>query len=79
MENWKQRDSIIQNLKASGCEDMFIERFLKMLEESDTKPQLDMLQKHREFLLKTYHDDCKKIDCLDFLIYQIAKQRDKGT
>lgn len=61
---------IKDNLKDSGCDSDFIIKFLKA---SDKIKQLEMLEEHRARLLDCYHDDIKKLDCLDYLIYDIRK------
>ena len=61
------KDKTVQNLKDAGCEQSFIDRFLKLERNS----QLNLLAKHRSKLLDKLHDNQKQIDCLDYLIFNI--------
>ncbi len=65
-------EQIIENLKDAGCDSGFIENFIK-ISETEFQKQLRMLEKHREKLLESYHEDIKKLECLDYLIYNIRK------
>ncbi len=44
-----------------------------MLQNGDTLEQLKLLSIHRERLLDRVHREEKRIDCLDYLVYQIQK------
>lgn len=63
-------DKIIQNLKDAGCEQSFIDEFLKLEKCS----QLNMLTKHRINLLDKLHRSQKQIDCLDYLIFNLKQK-----
>ena len=39
------------------------------------KDQLRLLEKHRKFLLERVHKEEKRIDCLDYLVYQISQHK----
>lgn len=67
------KEKIIENLKDSGCNDNFIERFMK-IPENQYHMQIFMLEKHRKKVLDDYHKDVKKLDCLDYLIYKITRR-----
>lgn len=62
---------IVQNLKDAGCTDEFIQAFMADLEQEKVADGMRLLQKHRRFLLNSTHEWQKKIDCLDYLIYQM--------
>ena len=64
---------IIQNLKDAGCDKATVEHFMKLGETGDTQEQLKLLSIHRKRLLDRIHSEEKKIDCLDYLVYQIQK------
>jgi len=68
--------SLSQNLKDAGIDTGAIKKFLSLEEANRTAEQLKLLAKHREILLKTYHEDQKKIDCLDFLIFNLRQRKE---
>lgn len=64
---------IVQNLKDAGCTDEVIRAFMEDLEQGKFSDGVKLLQKHRRFLLNNTHEWQKKIDCLDYLIYQMKE------
>ena len=64
-------NSVRQNLIDAGCNDNEITRFL---ESSTTREQLLILDTERR-LIDEYHNYAKKLDCLDYLIYQLKKEK----
>ena len=68
MENDKD---ILQNLKDSDCSDEFIEEFFRIKKAGISKQLIQLLYKHKCKLLERLHNSQKKIDCLDYLIFQI--------
>lgn len=48
-------------------------KYNSMLQNGDTLEQLKLLSIHRERLLDRVHREEKRIDCLDYLVYQIQK------
>lgn len=77
MEKDTSNAAITQNLKDAGCERDTIENFMEYAKEDKVGEQLKLLVKHRCLLLDKVHEEQKKIDCLDYLIYQIQKQRNE--
>lgn len=67
--------AIIQNLKDAGCDSCLIQNFLQCMDQGDIGEQLYLLANHRRLLLNALHEDQKQIDCLDYLVYQIEKQK----
>lgn len=67
--------AVIQNLKDAGCESNQIEGFLQGLKKGDRKGQLDFLAQHRSALLNRVHEEERRIDCLDYLVYQIRQNK----
>lgn len=64
---------VIRNLRDAGCNLDIIEKFLFYFKKDDRQSQLYLLQKHRNHLLDSVHQDERRIDCLDYLVYQIQK------
>lgn len=67
--------AVIQNLKDAGCDDNMVERFLALQQEGNTAQQMKLLACHRCKLLARVHREEEKIQCLDFLLYQMEKKK----
>lgn len=72
-ERFTQRQVVIQNLKDAGCDDGLIEKFFQLMDEERKIDCLSLLSRHRRILLDCCHAEQLKIDCLDYLIYQMKK------
>lgn len=70
-----KRERTIQNMRDAGCSEDTISRFLLCDQAGDTKGELNVLSHHRRHLLDELHGRQKEIDCLDYLIYQIEKNK----
>lgn len=73
MKVMRSESQIVQNLKDAGCTDDFIQAFMENLEQGRMADGEKLLRKHRRFLLDNTHEWQKKIDCLDYLMYQMKK------
>ena len=63
-----------ENLKDAGCDQDMICR-CEVLAQGEKKGELmRALSLHRQTLLDAVHENERRIDCLDYLIYQIEKQ-----
>ena len=63
-----------ENLKDAGCDQDMICR-CEVLAQGEKKAELiRALSLHRQTLLDAVHENERRIDCLDYLIYQIEKQ-----
>lgn len=62
---------ITQNLKDAGCDSEMITEFWDKNGKKDE--QLRMLERQRLRLLDRVHKEEKRIDCLDYLVYQMTK------
>lgn len=69
-----EQEKLVRNLEDAGCSNHLIKEFLKLDADGKIKEQLRLLIKHREDLLNTIHENQKRIDCLDFLIFNIKPQ-----
>lgn len=72
-EKYSSEDAVVENLRDAGCSSRQIECFLDWQEEERTQEQLSMLSEHRKRLLDNVHREEKRIDCLDYLVYQIER------
>lgn len=75
MNGLTQKQILLRNLKDAGCDETSIKRYLKLGAEGKEKEQYRLLSAHRAVLLDQIHENQKKLDCLDYLIYSIKTQR----
>lgn len=66
--------AILQNLKDAGCDSKTVEQFFILRKAGKQKEQLELLSIHRKQLLDRAHQEEQRINCLDYLIYQIRKE-----
>ncbi len=69
------KEAIIQNLRDAGCDEKTCTSVACDLTEGRTKEGLEALKQHRRELLDHVHKGQKCIDCLDYLVYQVKKDR----
>lgn len=67
--------AVLQNLNDAGCDPETIQKFLSCWKAGKTADQLRLLAEQRNNLLDYIHKNEKCIDCLDYLVYQIEKER----
>lgn len=67
--------TVLQNLKDAGCTDEMVEKFMALQDSDDEEQQIRLLFGHRKHLLEKLHRDEKRIDCLDYLIYQMQNKK----
>ena len=66
-----------ENLKDAGC-DLDMIRRCEALAQSEKQGELmRVLSLHRRVLLDAVHENERRIDCLDYLVYQLEKQSKK--
>lgn len=58
-------------LRDAGCTEDFIQAYRKL--EGDCVRRMAMLRVRREELLASLHQEQKRLECLDYLIYQWRK------
>lgn len=66
--------AILQNLAAAGCDRQTAEEFLAYFHSKNRPKQFQLLEAQRKLLLETMHLAQKRIDCLDYLVYQLEKE-----
>ncbi|MCI8388620.1 MAG: hypothetical protein HFE63_09170 [Clostridiales bacterium] len=64
---------IRENLKDSGCGSELTERVIQLIKFGNINETLQLLSDHRKTVLDNCHAEQKKIDCLDYLVYQLEK------
>ena len=70
----KSRDGVIQNLEDAGCDPEMVAQFLESGAAGNRQNQLKLLEQHRKHLLEKVHKNEKRIDCLDYLVFQMSKE-----
>lgn len=68
-------EAIIQNLMDAGCSRDTITAFVEDIRAEKIAEGLKLLAAHRRFLLECLHKEQKRIDCLDYLVYQLEKMQ----
>ena len=78
------KEAVIQNLQDAGCTQDIVECCIACIEQGEKGELLKRLEEHREDLLYRIHKaklldedelclEEKRIDCLDYLVYQISR------
>lgn len=69
----KKETDLLRNLKDAGCDAGTIRTFFQLGQENKTMQQKRLLSGRRKLLVQALHEDQKKIDCLDFLIFSLER------
>ncbi len=75
MASYGSKEAVIQNLRDAGCSPDTIQCCMASLDCGEKTELLKRLENHRERLLHKVHEEEKRIDCLDYLVYQISRCR----
>ena len=70
-------NSVRQNLIDAGFDEKLIDEFEKCCDCCDDKKEFKILQQQRDDLLGKVHTCHKQIDCLDYLVYKLNKEKEK--
>ncbi|MGI5962399.1 MAG: hypothetical protein ACOX7N_01630 [Lawsonibacter sp.] len=62
-----------QNLMDAGCNTAMIRQCMALVQQAKEPDLLQLLSRYRLDLLDAVHEQQRKIDCLDFLLYQLKK------
>ena len=74
MNGLTEEQLLLRNLKKdAGCSEADIERYLKLRAEGKELEQSRFLSAHRVKLLEQIHESQEKLDCLDYLIYNMIR------
>lgn len=74
MDAYRSDEDIIQNLKASGCDEAAILAFMDNLHSGKQEKGARLLAQHRRSLLDKLHTEQKKTECLDYLLFVLRKE-----
>ncbi|MEY8332078.1 hypothetical protein AALB53_03005 [Lachnospiraceae bacterium 47-T17] len=64
---------MIQNLKDAGCSARTIEKVCRLYGSGQVRDAIKALRKHRCGLMDSLHKSQERVDCLDFLVWQMEK------
>lgn len=68
---------LYQNLIDADCDNITVEKCMKLAHDGKKTEMLSLLSRHRISLLNMLHKRRDNIDCLDYLIYKIKKEQEK--
>lgn len=63
-----------QNLVDAGCGPDIVRQCMALARKQDQSELIRVLSCHRRALLDALHQSEKRIDCLDYLVYQMEKK-----
>ena len=66
--------SLIRNLRDAGCGPLLIEKILALHESGNIREELRLLAAQRSGLLEKVHAAQKKVDCLDYLVFNMKQE-----
>lgn len=66
-----QKGILLQNLQDAGCDTGTISECISLADKKQEARLLRLLSHHKSILLDAVHKNQERIDCLDFLVYQI--------
>lgn len=75
MNEMSEEAKLLRNLKDVGFDDDTIQKFLGLREDGRTGEQYRLLSLHRASLLDQVHISQQMIDCLDYLVYSMKKEK----
>jgi len=69
----QRREAVLQNLADADCSEELVEQFMRNAEEGRERQAMQLLKKHRCELLERVHQEERRIDRLDYLLYSLGK------
>lgn len=66
---------LIQRLCELGCDKKQAEQITKFVQSGDNETAHLLLRRHRKLLMEDLHKSERRVDDLDFLLYQISKNK----
>ena len=83
MEVPKLEKALLQNLLDAGCDEPFIKEYCALEMAKAKEPcahmaQIRLLTHQRQRLLNNLHDCQFRLDCMDYLLFQLRQSGKKG-
>lgn len=75
----QQEARLIQNLLDAGCQQAFVDLFMDKHTANNLSEQIRLLTVHRSTILCSVHEEQYKLDCIDYLLYQLKNNRQTLT
>lgn len=69
----QKESELIQNLEDAGCDEEIVTTFMRCREQGKEDAIYQLLKAKRRSLLDEVHCAEKRIDCLDYLVYQLKQ------
>lgn len=69
-----KKHAVVQNLEDAGCKESLIEEYIEYEDQGMIHQKLMLLKNQRKHLLEKIHEEQRRLDCLDYLIYTTKKQ-----
>ncbi len=66
---------MVQNLKDAGCSVQTIEKVCRLYGNGQVHDAIKALRKHRCGLMDNLHESQERVDCLDFLVWRMEKEK----
>ncbi|SDM49067.1 hypothetical protein [Lachnospira pectinoschiza] len=66
---------LLQNLRDAGCDQKMIDTCMNIADQNADAKILPLLQEYRTCQLDRVHREQDKLESLDYLMYQLQKQR----
>ena len=66
--------ALLDNLLDAGCDPALAEQVLALEQAGQYQDQMRLLSAYRQQLLDCLHRDERRIDCLDYLVYQLKRR-----
>ena len=66
---------MIQNLKDAGCGEVEIADVCRLYENGQIQDAVKKLRRHRCGLMDTLHKSQERVDCLDYLVRNMEKEK----
>lgn len=66
-------ENMIQNLKDAGCDVDMISDICRLYEAGELPDMIKILRRYRCHLMDDLHESQNRVDCLDYLVYQLEK------
>ena len=66
---------MIQNLKDAGCGSETVEKVCRLYSNGQIQDAVITLRRHRCSLMDSLHESQRRVDCLDFLVWRMEKEK----
>lgn len=75
MKGGGHTDDLVQNLKDAGCGSQTIETVCRLYRNGQVQEAVKTLRKYRCSLMDSLHESQGRVDCLDFLVWRMEKEK----